>query len=246
MANNTGMHLERWVDELLATLDPDNEWRPNAVQGLSRLRERGNTGSRRRQVWTWAAAAAAVACLAAMALPATRVLAQRCVGACSEAGIRLWQSLSNSASVPVAGNAEANLNMAPDFTLSDASGKPVKLSDFRGKVVLLNFWATWCPPCKVEIPWFVEFQKTYGHRDFVVLGVSLDEDGWTTVKPYMDENHINYRMMIGNSDIAALYGGLDSLPVTLIIDKSGRIVSTHVGLVSKSGYNAEIEPLLSK
>jgi peroxiredoxin len=231
MEKNNEMPLDPWVEERMAALHPDSEWEPDARKGLARLRER--SGRRRR--WTWAAAAATSACLGAMTLPGTRVLAERCVGVCSEVGVRLWQSLANS-----------DHNMAPDFTLNDASGKPVKLSDFRGKVVLLNFWATWCPPCKVEIPWLVEFQQTYGDRDFVVLGVSLDEDGWKSVQPFLDDNKINYRVMIGNDDIAALYGGIKSLPTTLLIDKSGRIASTYAGLVSQSEYRTGIELLLGR
>ena len=134
--------------------------------------------------------------------------------------------------------------MAPDFTLNDASGTPVKLSGFKGKLILLNFWATWCTPCKREIPWFMEFQQTYRDRGLVVLGVSFDEDGWKSVKPYLDEAKVNYRVMIGNDELAQLYGGLKSLPATLIIDKSGRIASTHVGVVSKGEYETEIETLL--
>jgi cytochrome c biogenesis protein CcmG/thiol:disulfide interchange protein DsbE len=136
--------------------------------------------------------------------------------------------------------------MAPDFTLNDASGKPVTLSDFRGKVVLLNFWATWCAPCRIEIPWFNEFQKTYGGGDFVVLGVSLDEDGWKSVKPYMDQKGMSYRVMIGNDDIARSYGGVDSLPTTLIIDRSGRIAVTHIGLCNRSEYEAAAKGLLAE
>jgi cytochrome c biogenesis protein CcmG/thiol:disulfide interchange protein DsbE len=134
---------------------------------------------------------------------------------------------------------------APDFTLADHTGKPTQLSSLKGKVVLLNFWATWCGPCKVEIPWFIEFQQKYRDQDFVVLGVSLDEDGWKSVRPYMEEKKINYRIMIGNEDVAKEYGGLESLPTTLMLDKEGRIASTHVGLVSKSSYQSEIEYLLN-
>jgi len=238
MEKNDEVGVERWVEERLAALHPDSEWRPNAGEGLARLRERREMVSRRQRRWTWAAATVTVACLGAMALPGTRVLAQRCVGACSEAGMWIWQSLLDSGPAPAD-------EIAPDFTLNDASGKPVKLSDFRGKVVLLNFWATWCPPCRVEIPWFMEFQQTYGDRDFVVLGISLD-DGWKSVKPYVDANNINYRVMIGDDNITARYGGVSSLPATFLIDRSGRIASSHVGLVSKSDCRGEIERLLSK
>jgi thiol-disulfide isomerase/thioredoxin len=122
----------------------------------------------------------------------------------------------------------------------------VKLSSLQGKVVLLNFWATWCGPCKIEIPWFIEFQQTYRDKDLVILGVAFDDDGWKSVKPYMEQKKINYRIMIGNDDVAKQYGGVESLPTTLMIDKSGRIASTHVGLVSKSDYAGEIEDLLGK
>ena len=135
--------------------------------------------------------------------------------------------------------------MARDFVLDDASGKPVRLSDFRGKVVLLNFWATWCAPCAAEIPWFMEFQKAHQDAGFTTLGVSLDEDGWSAVKPYIDGRRINYRVMVGNDDVAQLYGAT-SLPTTFIIDKSGRIAATHVGLCSKSEYEADIKALLDE
>lgn len=227
--------LERWVDGRLAALDPGIDWRPNTGKALARLQERH--GHNRR--WAWAAAMAAAACLGAVAFPDTRVLAQRCVGACSDAGLRLWQSLSNSGTGPARG-------MAPDFTLNDASGEPIKLSNYRGKVVLLNFWATWCPPCKVEIPWFVQFQRTYEDRGFVVLGVSLDENGWESVRPYLTQNQITYPVMIGDGNLTARYGGVTSLPATFIIDRSGRIASAHLGLASKSEYVSGIEEVLKK
>ena len=139
----------------------------------------------------------------------------------------------------------SNLKPAPDFSLKDATGQTVKLSDYRGKVVLLNFWATWCGPCKIEIPWFIGFQQQYKDRDFAVLGISLDEDGWESVKPYLAESKINYRIMIGNDAIDKAYGGLESLPTTFVIDRAGRIASKHVGLISKSTYENEIIRLLA-
>lgn len=135
--------------------------------------------------------------------------------------------------------------MAPDFVLDDASGKPVRLSDYRGQVILLNFWATWCTPCRVEIPWFMEFQKAHQSRGFAVLGVSLDEDGWDAVRPYIDEHMVNYHVVVGNDDLAQLYGA-SSLPTTFIIDKSGRIAATHVGLCSKSEYEADMKAVLNE
>jgi peroxiredoxin len=133
---------------------------------------------------------------------------------------------------------------APDFALKDATGANVKLSDLKGKVVLLNFWATWCGPCKVEIPWFIEFQQTYKDRDFTVVGVSMDDDGWASVKPYVTEKKINYRVVIGDDKMARIYGGVESLPTTFVIDRAGKIASTHVGLVAKKEYEEEIRRLL--
>jgi thiol-disulfide isomerase/thioredoxin len=133
---------------------------------------------------------------------------------------------------------------APDFVLKDSNGAPAKLSDYRGKVVLLNFWATWCGPCKVEIPWFIEFQQQYKDKGFEVLGVAMDDEGWQAVKPYLTERKVNYRVLLGNDSVTQLYGGVDSLPTTFVIDKEGRIASAHVGLVAKNEYLGEIQSLL--
>ena len=133
---------------------------------------------------------------------------------------------------------------AANFTLADASGAKVTLADYKGKVVLLNFWATWCGPCKVEIPWFVEFNKTYKDRGLVVVGVSLDDDGWKSVKPYLAQKKIDYTVVVGNDAVSKSYGDVESLPTTFIIDRDGRIAFTHTGLVGKDTYEAEIRSLL--
>jgi peroxiredoxin len=133
---------------------------------------------------------------------------------------------------------------APEFTLKDANGTPVKLSDYKGKVVLLNFWATWCGPCKLEIPWFMEFEQKYKDRDFAVLGISFDDDGWKSVKPYVTEHKINYRIMIGSEELGQLYGNVDALPTSFIIDREGRVAARHEGLVDKQDYQNEILKLL--
>ena len=146
--------------------------------------------------------------------------------------------------VKAAVKSEGERKPAPDFTLKDADGKPVKLSDYRGKVVLLNFWATWCGPCKIEIPWFMEFEQQYKDKNFAVLGVSLDEDGWESVKPYISAKKINYRVVIGTEQVAQLYGDVDSLPTTFMIDREGRVAAVHVGLVSKGDYTRDILNLL--
>jgi peroxiredoxin len=134
---------------------------------------------------------------------------------------------------------------APDFTLTDANGASVKLSDYRGKVVLLNFWATWCGPCKIEIAWFIQFEKAYKERGFIILGISMDEDGWKAIKPFVSQTAINYPVMIGNDHLAELYGGIDSLPSTFLIDRQGRIAFRHLGVIAKRDYKAEIQQLIA-
>ena len=139
---------------------------------------------------------------------------------------------------------EKDRRPAPDFTLKDADGKSVKLSDYRGKVVLLNFWATWCGPCKVEIPWFIEFEQKHKDNGFAVVGVSMDEDGWEVVKPYIEARRVNYRVLLGDDATAQNYGGVESLPTSFLIDRQGRVASVHIGLVGKSSYQNEIIQLL--
>jgi peroxiredoxin len=133
---------------------------------------------------------------------------------------------------------------APDFTLNDTKGERLRLADDRGKVVLLNFWATWCGPCKVEIPWFIEFQKTYQARGFTVLGVSMDEDGWKVINPYVAAEKINYPIVLGDEKVNMLYGGIEALPTTFLIGKDGSVAYLHQGLVSKGDYEKEILQLL--
>jgi peroxiredoxin len=140
----------------------------------------------------------------------------------------------------------ADRSSAPDFELRDVNGKAVKLSDYNGQVVLLNFWATWCGPCKMEIPWFVEFEKNHRDDGLAVLGVSMDEDGWDVVKPYLETARVNYRVLMGTDEVAMLYGGVESLPTTFLIDHEGNIATVHIGLVSKADYEADINALLAE
>jgi cytochrome c biogenesis protein CcmG/thiol:disulfide interchange protein DsbE len=241
MENNSQMHVGHWVDQRLAALTPDKEWTPDTSRALACLRDGRYVRRGRGPIWTWSAAAA-TALLCLIALPAPRAFAHYCLN-CS---VALWQNLSTSTVARAGLKPESARKPAPDFTLSDASGRPVQLSSLKGKVVLLNFWATWCGGCKVEIPWLIDFQQAYSRRGLEVLGVSFDDDGWKLVKPYIAAKHVDYPVMIGKSHIAALYGGVEALPVTFVVDKSGRIASTHLGLVFKIDYQTEIEKLLSE
>ncbi len=235
MANNSEINPGRWVDERLSTLLPDNEWQPNVGAGLARLQARQRSG----RTWMWAsagaAAAATVAIFAMLAFPSTRAFAGRCVEACVGETRFVDEFL-----LPKQGQ-----KPAPDFTLLDASGRAVRLSDYRGKVVLLNFWATWCRPCSVEIPWFVEFERQYRDRGFEVLGVAMDDAGCQAVRSFIEARGVNYRILAGTDAIAALYGGLGSLPTTMMLDPAGRIEHVHVGLVGREVYEDEIRAMLS-
>jgi peroxiredoxin len=167
-------------------------------------------------------------------------------------GALLWTACSNvgeavfgAEPVKAAVKPEKDRKTAPEFSLKDANGQTVHLADYKGKVVLLDFWATWCGPCKVEIPWFIEFEQQFKDRGFAVLGVSMDEDGWEVVKPYIQDRKINYRVVLGNEEVSEIYGGLDSLPTTLLLDRQGKIASIHIGLSrGKEEFRDDIAHLL--
>jgi peroxiredoxin len=133
---------------------------------------------------------------------------------------------------------------APDFALKDADGKTVHLSDYKGKVVLLDFWATWCGPCRVEIPWFTDMQRKKKDQGFEVLGVSMDDNGWEDVKPFLAEMKVNYRVVIGDDATTQAYGGVESLPTTFLIDKQGKIAAIHVGLANRKEFEDGVDELL--
>lgn len=134
---------------------------------------------------------------------------------------------------------------APDFVLRNEEGKKVRLSDFRGRVVLINFWATWCGPCKYEIPWFIAFQDEFGPRGFTVLGISMDDNGWQAVRPFVAANHINYPVVLGDEKVSKLYGGIEALPASIVVDRKGNIGALHVGLASREDYHKELAELVN-
>jgi len=135
--------------------------------------------------------------------------------------------------------------IAPDFTLQSLDGRSVKLSDFRGKAVLLNFWATWCAPCRVEMPWLVEFHKQYESQGLEIVGVSMDDAGQeTAIADFIKERNVNYPILKGNNEVADVYGGLRFLPQTIFIDRDGNIVKTTYGIESKDKFEESIQHLV--
>jgi thiol-disulfide isomerase/thioredoxin len=239
MDKNSETLLSRWVNEHLGKLEPPNHWVPNEGRAFSLLQEKsiGKSLFRRKEVWI--TAGLLIACLFVSASSGPRVLAERCVGVCKNL---------------LFGNPEtARLSrQAPDFVLQDsAGGGNIRLSDYRGKVILLNFWATWCAPCKAEIPLLEEFEHAYASQGLTVIGVSMDESGWSSVRPFMEALKIDYPVVIGSEGLASRYG-LIGLPTTFLVDREGRIAATHVGIISsgdiknKNDVEDSINALLSK
>jgi peroxiredoxin len=123
--------------------------------------------------------------------------------------------------------------LAPDFTLKDIDGKTVRLSDYRGKAVVLNFWATWCPPCKVEMPWLVDLENKYRSQGLQVIGVALDEAGKDEIAKFARQMNLNYPVLIGDDNTADAYGNVQMLPTTFYINAEGKIVARVVGLTGE-------------
>ena len=136
----------------------------------------------------------------------------------------------------------ANLN----FTLKDMNGKDVNLAAYKGKVILLDFWVTWCGPCKIEIPWFIEFQSKYQSQGLAVLGLSVD-DPVSKLKPYAQQMKMTYPVLVGDGrdDLKEkAYGPLWGLPTTFLIGRDGRLCKKHIGMASKEQFEREIKGLL--
>ncbi len=142
---------------------------------------------------------------------------------------------------------------APNVTFKDLQGNDVKLANLKGKVVLVNFWATWCEPCQVEIPWMIGFQQKYADKGFTILGVAMDDEGKSAVDPYVKKSlfdvdgrsvPMNYPIVLGNDDLADKFGGLIGLPTTVVISRDGKVQKRYIGLVDEKSLEKMIEDLL--
>ena len=158
------------------------------------------------------------------------------------AGVRMARK--NRANGPTNGQLMGNL--APDFELQGLDGKSMKLSDFRGKAVLLNFWATYCEPCKIEIPWFVELQKEYGPQGFQIVGVAMDDASTEDIAKFAKEMGVNYPILIGKESVGQSYGGVSVLPTTFFLDRDGKLIAREFGLQSRSVFVDHIKKALSQ
>jgi cytochrome c biogenesis protein CcmG/thiol:disulfide interchange protein DsbE len=237
MDTNAEMNLSIWVDDRMAFLAPATNWRPDLAGAMARFNERRHARNGRARRQPWALAAAGAACLIVLAIPASREFIRH-----------IWTSsyqLVNVGHVSAANVTLKSGQAAPDFTLPSATGEEIRLTAYKGRVVLLNFWATWCHGCQKEIPWLIDFRNKYGSKGFEVLGVSMDDAGWKVVKPFIAEKAVNYPVVIGNDTLAKSYG-LTAMPMTFLIDRKGRIAATSVGVVDQSACEREILQLLAK
>jgi len=236
------METSDWVDEKLMKLD-NGRYEPDMERALNLVRAQRNGRAVRSARWIWASAAVLAGGLGCLAFPAPRAAAQRvwapCVGACESFFAAAARGTANPAVVGVG-------DVVPNFVLPGPDGEFIHFSSYRGKVVLLNFWATWCPPCRAEIPWFVEFERAYGQRGFAMIGVSMDEGGWKTVQPFRKAQGIQYALGLGYEALARQFGGVESLPETLLIDTNGKIAAKYTGGVSRDKYERAILALLPR
>ena len=134
----------------------------------------------------------------------------------------------------------AQSSQAPDFSLTDLNGQKLTLSQFKGKVVLLDFWASWCTPCQAEIPQFIEWQKKFGDRGFQVIGISMD-DNEKAARKFLERVKPNYPIAMGNTKVAESYGGILGLPANIVITRNGQIMARHIGVSDLKSLEQEIE-----
>ncbi len=212
-----------WVDDQLAKLNPDAAWRPNVERSLTQAKQRTSRNRIGGRKWVWAAAGVVAGSVLLYALPRPE---------------------PRVASVSASVKALTEGQPAPDFTLRNAAGARVTLSSYKGKAVLLNFWATWCGGCKLEIPWLIDFETRYKAQGFEVVGVAMDDDGWKKITPSVAEKKMNYTVLLGNDDVAKRYG-VEAMPMTLLIDRGGKLAALHIGTLDPNVCEGEIRRLLS-
>jgi thiol-disulfide isomerase/thioredoxin len=156
------------------------------------------------------------------------------------------------------GGASLTGKPAPDFTLEDLSGNKVSLSSYKGKPLLINFWATWCGPCKIETPWLVELQNEYGPKGLQIIGISTegddlkagDKEGWAhdkaAIAEFVKQEHMQYPVLINGDSLATAYGGLDAMPTSVYVDKEGKVVAMQLGISSKDDMEAHIRKAMGE
>lgn len=134
---------------------------------------------------------------------------------------------------------------APGFTLKTLDGKTVSLSDYKGKAVLVNFWATWCGPCKLEMPWLIDLQKKYAAQGFTVLGISEDDGPAKNIADFATKMGVNYPVLIADDQVSKAYGGIEYLPTSYYIGRDGKVVREVGGIISQNEIESDIQKILA-
>jgi peroxiredoxin len=259
MATEDDPDLERWVDDRMATLAPDQDGQPDVDHGLAQLEARRTQEAKRKPIGTWLVGAAVALWIGAMVVtlgpwPGSESAPEdRAVISTDARRPAPRGAPAEDAPSPARQPRESILTQiserpdAPHFTLPDMDGGNAMLADYTGRVLLLNFWATWCGPCKVEMPWFVDFEERFGGEGFAVVGVSLDAPGWDIVRPFLERQPLNYRIALADTpERLAPFGETYVLPKTWLIDREGRIAAEHIGLVDFDSIESQIRELLSE
>jgi thiol-disulfide isomerase/thioredoxin len=153
------------------------------------------------------------------------------------------QNVSGS---PVASGTDPAIgSLAPEFSLKSVpDGKTVSLSSLRGKAVVVNFWATWCGPCKIEMPWLVDLQKKYGDQGLQIVGITKDDSNEAAIAKFTQKMGVNYTILVGNQQVVDLYGGVGGLPTSFFVNRSGKVVHEIIGLDSESKFEDAIKQAL--
>jgi len=167
------------------------------------------------------------------------VLATAAVG-CKRAGETQAAATTPALTAPTAPSVPA-----PAWKLRTPDGREVSSTDFAGKVMVVNFWATWCPPCRAEIPDLIELQKKYGNEGLVIVGISLDQDGAGVVGKFVEAKGINYPVVLGDDAVVAAFGGFEGIPTTFIIDRQGQIRDRLTGADTAAGFEKRFKPFLT-
>ena len=224
----------RWVDDRLTAIEPPAGWAGDETRGLAQLRRRRSQRIGHRRRWMWLAVTAGVIAFLAIPTPHLRGFAQAC-------GEFVLRGLPGSHSTDTYKQPNGRGVLADD-SWRDLSGGPVRLSEYRGKVVLVTYWTTTCGQCASEMPWFNEFQRRYRERGFAVVGVSVDEGGAGRVAPFVTSRPFEYQVVLGEHS----NGFAKSVPTTYIVDRDGRIAARHVGRCSKRELESDIETVLAE
>lgn len=165
------------------------------------------------------------------------------ISACSNQQNNQFNPIDNS--IFLTDDSPQDLSPAPDFTLKTMDGEPFTLSEHKGKIIVLNIWATWCPPCREEIPDFIEIQNEM-REDVLFLGVSMDETGWDVVRPFAEEFGINYPLVVDDGTVTQKYGPIMGIPMSFIINREGEVAYVIPGMVRKEVLQSTLDELIAE